>query len=318
MRLGFVTPRSEVRGDAASRASDLGRRLVARGHSVEVFPVLSPAPGTFPLHRSDLDALVFFSCPARPEQHGFSLPPHRVVVVVTGSQCPTLPEPGATLVFDTPEEQARLAPDAHLRGEVIGPGVELGPEACDDEAPLALKGLGHYLLLCGPLEAKDGYAVTVDAFLRAEREGGAPVTLVLVGRGRISLGENVHVRQLGDLSEAARDHAIRGALAVLVPARREALAPSALLAWRLGRPVVAHGRSEVMRGLVVRANGGIACETGEELAAALELLAADPGLGAALGRQGRDYLKAHYSWPVVLKKWERLLASVATGGAEAA
>ena len=289
---------------------------------MHIFPVIPEPPGALSPHRQDFDALVLFSCLARTEGHGISLPPHRVVQVVVDSRHPaTLREHDETLVFDTPEERSRferLAGGARSSGEVIGPGVLVAPETSAGEAPLALKGLGSYLLLAGPLQARDGYAVTVDAFLRAEREGPAPLTLVLVGHGRISLGENVQVRQLGDLSDAARDQAIRGALAVLVPSRREGLAPLALQAWSLGRPVIAHGPSEVMRGLVARANGGVACARGEELAAALDLLAAEPDLADALGRQGRDYLSAHHAWPVVLKKWESLLARVAAGGAAAA
>ena len=244
-------------------------------------------------------------------------------VLVPGDSRPpvTLRDPGVSVVVDTPEEQVRLLGNATSesgRGVVIGPGLELSPETRRSEAPAALQGLAGYVVLAGPLDARDGFAMAVDAFLRAERESRAPLTLVLIGRGRISLGENVHVRQLGDLSEAAKEQVIAGALAVLVPARRESLAPAALQAWSLARPVIAHGAGQVMRALVARANGGAACETGEELAATLEVLAADPPLADALGRQGRDYLAAHHSWPVVLEKWETLLARVAAGGAAAA
>ena len=321
MRLAFVIPPPNVGGDVADRAFDLGRRLVARGHSVEIVPFIAGHPGALPPRRQEADALVLFPGPVRAGERDLPASMDRIVrVVIADSRRPgSLPESGLTLVFETQEERARFDRVARRprSSEVIGAGVEVAPEAGESEVLLALKGLGAYLFLAGPLEARDGYAVTVDAFLRAEREGRTPVTLVLVGRGRMSLGENVHVRQLGELSDAARDQAIRGALAALVPSRREALAPSALLAWRLGRPVIAHGPSEVMRGLLGRANGGIVCERGEELAAALELLRTEPALGHALGRQGRDYLEAHHAWPVVLEKWESLLARVAAGGAAA-
>ena len=297
LKLAFVTPRPEGGGDAAGWASELGRRLVARGHSVEILPV---APGTL---ARNLDVLVFCSGPQAA---------HRVVRVVAGSPGPV------TLVFDTPEEQARAAPGRGLAGEVIGPGFELGPEPSGAVGSSALKGLGRYFFLSGPLDARDGYAVTVDAFLRAVRESRTPLTLVLAGRGRISLGENVHVRQLGELSDAAKGAAMRGAIAVLVPSRREALAPSALQAWSLGRPLVAHGPSEVMRGVVKRSSGGVACATREELAAALEVLATDPVLADELGRQGREYLAAHHAWPVGVERWDGLLARVAAHRGEAA
>ena len=124
--------------------------------------------------------------------------------------------------------------------------------------------------------------------------------------------------KLGDLSEAAKEQVVAVALAVLVPARRESLAPAALQAWSLARPVIAHGAGEVMRGLVARANGGAACETERRARGRARGPGGEPPLADALGRQGRDYLAAHHSWPVVLEKWETLLARVAAGGAAAA
>lgn len=323
MRLGFVVPRhgAEAYGEATGRARELAKQLAARGHGVDVLTTGALDPGT--------DAVVFFSGASWAEARGLKVDPQRIVFADVEGHGPTLgarrvediPQAPAAVVFDTPEEQAiveRARGGPGPPSEVIGPGVEIVPEGAARETPGRLQGLGGYFLLTGPLEAQDGYAVTVERFLRGQRESRAPLTLVLVGRGRIALSENVHVRQLGDLSEAEAGEVLGGAIAVLVPSRREALAPAALRAWGRGRPVIAHGRSEVMRGLVARAGGGLACGSDDELAAALEVLAAEPALAEALGRQGRDYVAAHHAWPVVLARWERLLGRVATGGAVAA
>jgi glycosyltransferase involved in cell wall biosynthesis len=371
LKLGFVVPHYAAEGDwtAPEPARDVGTRLAARGHSVEVLTTTAlesrtgesvlPAGATtgegvtvrrFPVtrvreedgryiggvaapgiaahldrHRRDWDALVFVSRACWAAAHGLRLRPTRTVLAAADSHlevCPGLDGVAeilrvpAALVLDTPEQQRlveRVAGGERVPGEPIGPGVDLAPHEGPGETPAALKGLGPYVLLAGPLEARDGYAVTVERFLRASRDGGAPLTLVLVGRGRISLGESVQVRQLGDLSEAATRAVVRGALAVLVPSRREALAPSALLAWSLGRPVLAHRPGVVMRGLVARAGGGVACASDDELAAALDLLVAEPALAKALGAQGHDHVAGHHSWPVVMEEWERLLARVAAG-----
>jgi len=323
LRLGFVVPpcEPEAHGEAAGRARELAKRLAARGHGVEVLTTAALPPGT--------DAVVFFSGASWAKARGLKFDPRRSVLAHLVGRGPTLgdcsiediPHAPAAVVFDTPEVQAIVERDRGGKGppsEVIGPGVEMAPHGAARETPGRLQGLGAYFLLTGPLEAQDGCAVTVERFLRGQREGRAPLTLVLVGRGRIALSENVHVRQLGDLSEAEAREVLGGAIAVLVPSRREALAPSALRAWGGGRPVIAHGRSEVMRGLVARAGGGVACGSDDELAAALEVLAAEPALAEALGRQGRDYVAAHHAWPVVLERWERLLGRVAAGGAAAA
>ena len=42
----------------------------------------------------------------------------------------------------------------------------------------------------------------------------------------------------------------------------------------------------------------------------LKLLVADERLRAALGRNGRDYVRRQYRWDVVLGKYERLFAKI--------
>ena len=162
--------------------------------------------------------------------------------------------------------------------------------------------------------------MAVDAFLRAERESRAPLTLVLIGRGRISLGENVHVRQLGDLSGDGEGAGDRGR-ARGPRARRDGRPspPRPFQAWSLGRPVIAHGAGQVMRGLVARANGGVSCATDEELAAALEVLAAEPAPRRRAGPPGpRATWRRTTPGPWSSRNGRALLARVAASGAAAA
>ena len=182
----------------------------------------------------------------------------------------------ATVLFDTLEEQI-LASErlGVLRGEVIGEvtghAFDLGPEL-DVRLGLqvgwvgrrvgAIAGASHVeprvsaVTSCMPVlsKRKDGCAVLVEQFLRYQRAVRSPLSLVLLGRGRVELHESAHVRVLGDLAAAERRRVIASALAVLVPTRREALAPLCLEAWRESRPVLATRPSTVMRG-VRRANG---------------------------------------------------------------
>jgi glycosyltransferase involved in cell wall biosynthesis len=174
------------------------------------------------------------------------------------------------------------------------------------------------VLLEGPLEAEDGCAVVVEQFLRVQRGSGSGLSLALLGRGRIDLRESLHVRLLGDLSEGEARAARAGALAVLAPSPREALAHRALRAWEVARPVLADARSAVMRGVLERTGGGLGYRGSAELGAVLALLAREPGLADALGRQGARALAAEHGWPGVLERCERLFAQARGCGVDAA
>ena len=60
----------------------------------------------------------------------------------------------------------------------------------------------------------------------------------------------------------------------------------------------------------VRSNGGLYYADGDEFVEALKLLVRDERLRAALGRNGRDYVRRNYRWEVVLAKYERLFAKI--------
>jgi hypothetical protein len=59
----------------------------------------------------------------------------------------------------------------------------------------------------------------------------------------------------------------------------------------------------VLRGQTLRANGGLHYESFEEFAEAMYCLEASGPIGAILGRQGREFFKRHYAWPVIEKKY---------------
>jgi glycosyltransferase involved in cell wall biosynthesis len=88
-----------------------------------------------------------------------------------------------------------------------------------------------------------------------------------------------------------------------MPSRFESLSMVALEAWALGRPVLANGHCDVMRGQVIRSNGGLYYETFEEYAEALYLLEATGPLAAVFGRNGREFFRRHYAWPVIERKY---------------
>ena len=51
----------------------------------------------------------------------------------------------------------------------------------------------------------------------------------------------------------------------------------------------------------------------DEFGECLRLLAADAPLRAAMGRNGRHYIRQNYRWDVILGKYERMFAELRQG-----
>ena len=82
-----------------------------------------------------------------------------------------------------------------------------------------------------------------------------------------------------------------------------------LEAWWAERPVLANARCDVLRGQCRRANAGPLLREPRGVREALALLEARPRRCARrLGRNGRAYFEAHYSWAVIERKYLALLA----------
>jgi glycosyltransferase involved in cell wall biosynthesis len=273
-------------------------------------------------HEKDYDAVVFFSYRYWTTYFGMQVAPHKSLLVPTAEHDrvlylrlfrPFFRLPAA-IVFNTPEERdliERVTGNEGLPGEVVGTGINRPAAVPVDEVAPRLDLLGDYLVYVGRIEPEKGCAVMIDHFLRWQRETRATTTLALFGRSTMSFSENAHVRLMGVVPDGEKLAAIARARALVMPSRHESLSMVVLESWMMDRPVLVNGDCEVLRGQVLRANGGLYYRRYEEFAAALDLLVNEPGLADRLGRQGHAYFQENYAWERVMEKYERLLAAAA-------
>jgi glycosyltransferase involved in cell wall biosynthesis len=273
-------------------------------------------------HEKDYDAVVFFSYRYWTTYFGMQVAPHKSLLVPTAEHDrvlylrlfrPFFRLPAA-IVFNTPEERdliERVTGNEGLPGEVVGTGINRPAAVPVDEVAPRLDLLGDYLVYVGRIEPEKGCAVMIDHFLRWQRETRATTTLALFGRSTMSFSENAHVRLMGVVPDGEKLAAIARARALVMPSRHESLSMVVLESWMMNRPVLVNGDCEVLRGQVLRANGGLYYRRYEEFAAALDLLVNEPGLADRLGRQGHAYFQENYAWERVMEKYERLLAAAA-------
>ena len=116
----------------------------------------------------------------------------------------------------------------------------------------------------------------------------------------MALPEEPFIRFAGLLSDRERLQALEAATVVVCPSPYESLSLLALEAMSVGTPILANARSAVLVEHCVRSNGGLYYADRDEFVECLKLLVGDERLRAALGRNGRDYVRRNYRWDVVL------------------
>lgn len=168
---------------------------------------------------------------------------------------------------------------------------------------------GPIVLYGGRIDPGKGCEELIEYFSSYVQAGG-DATLALMGVKLMSLPEEPFIRFAGRLSDEERLLALEAATVVVCPSPYESLSLLALEAMSVGTPILANARSAVLVEHCTRSNGGLYYANRDEFVEALRVLVSDTGLRHALGANGREYVRQHYRWDVVLNKYERLFARI--------
>lgn len=253
----------------------------------------------------------------------------------------------AAIAYNTDVERRFLTTHFSIRAfeeETVGCGVDLphaqpysrdageadkdddADETPDEERPpswrphLAGRGVifkrrhrlhGPIALYGGRIDPGKGCEELIEYFSSYVEEGG-DASLVLMGVKLMPLPEEPFIRFAGRLSDQERLQALEAATVVTVPSPYESLSLLALEAFAVGTPILANARSDVLVDHCQRSNAGLYYADRDEFVECLRLLVADHRLRAAMGRNGRAYVRKNYRWDVILSKYARMFASIQT------
>ena len=192
---------------------------------------------------------------------------------------------------------------------VTGEGL-LIPDGYDPEGFRDRHGLTRpYLLFVGRREPGKGWPEVVRALSRAVLRLGVDLDLVTFGVGKVDAPSEIadRVRDLGWLPDEEVGDAYAAAAAYIQASRFESFSRTIMEAWLAGTPVIANGASEVVRWHCERSGAGLLYADEYELAQYLALVADHPERLRDLGRLGREYVLANYTWDAALDRMEAAL-----------
>ena len=273
------------------------------------------------------DYFLFFSYRYYHAFHGARTVPAKAIIVPTAERDPAaglgIFQPvlrGArALMFNSFEERALLQ---HVSGRQ-GPGVVVGvgSDIPERTQPWRFKKKFNvkrpFALYIGRIDENKGCKELFSHFERYAQMYPHGLDLILIGSTVLPIPKHQRVRHLGFLSDEDKFDGLAAADLLIMPSQFESLSMVALEAWALGKPVLANGHCDVLRGQAIRSNAGLYYDTFEEFAEALYLLEGTGPLGGVLGRNGREFFRKHYAWPVIERKYldmfERLKKEPVTG-----
>jgi glycosyltransferase involved in cell wall biosynthesis len=271
--------------------------------------------------RASYDFFLFFSYRYYHAYHGARRVPDRAVLIPTAERdaaiglgiFPPIFRGVRALMFNSFEERAMLqhAAGTTAPGVVVGIGSEV-PDAPQPQRFRQQFGIERpFVVYVGRIDENKGCEELFGYFQAYARTVSAPVDLVLIGKSIVPIPAHPRIHHLGFLNDEQKFDAMAAAEGLIMPSYFESLSMVALESWALGRPVLANGRCDVLKGQCIRSNAGLYYESLPEFVEALHALVSSPSLAQALGRNGRAYFTSHYAWPVIERKYLDMLDRLA-------
>jgi glycosyltransferase involved in cell wall biosynthesis len=171
---------------------------------------------------------------------------------------------------------------------------------------------GPFVVYVGRIDQNKGCAELFGFFRGYLRDPATRLSLVLIGHSLLPIPEHPRVRHLGFLDDRDKFDAMAAADLLVMPSYFESLSMVALEAWALGRPVLANGRCDVLKGQCIRSNAGLYYESYPEFFETLRAIEQNRWLSGTLGRNGRQFFREHYDWRVIERKYLDMFAQLSS------
>jgi glycosyltransferase involved in cell wall biosynthesis len=283
-------------------------------------------------HADTYDYVILFSYRYYHAWHGARRLGQKAVLVPTAERDPAIGlsifgpvfRGVRAIMYNSHEERAMIQAAAHneaVPGVVVGVGSDVPDRTDPSRFRRRYRISRPFAIYIGRIDENKGCTELFDYFQRYATTFPQGLDLVLVGKEVMPVPQHPRVHHLGFLNEEDKFNALAAADLLIMPSYFESLSMVALEAWALGRPVLANGRCDVLKGQCIRSNAGLYYENYQEFAETLYSLESNGPLHARLGRNGREYFKRNYAWPVIERKYmdmfQRLGHETATRDTEA-
>ena len=280
-------------------------------------------------HASEFDYCFFFSYRYYQAYYGVRAASGRAILVPTAERDETIGlsifqpvfRAVRAVMYNSPEERAMIQAVSANRS-VPGVVVGIGSDVPQNPQPSRFRqkhGLpGPFAIYVGRIDENKGCSELFAFFERYVRDPASKLSLVLIGHSLLPIPKHPRVRHLGFVDDRDKFDAMAAADVLIMPSYFESLSMVALEAWALGKPVLANGKCDVLRGQCIRSNAGLYYDNAAEFMETLATIERNRWLAVALGRNGRQFFKEHYDWPVIERKYLDMIEQLQRSSAPAA
>lgn len=272
--------------------------------------------------QSDAEVVVFYPYLYYPTVYGLPAVGSRAVMHPAAHDEPPLRLPafrpifaGARgLVFHTWSERQlveRTFGVASTRQLVLGLGVEEGDGDADEARAALSLGDRPYVVCVGRVDDGKGTGMLARLFAAYKDRRPGPLALVLIGPVAHRPPDHPDVVVAGQVDEAVKWGALRGAQLLVQPSAYESFSLVLLEGWAVKTPALVNARCAVTKEHCERSRGGLWFDGYAAFEGALDRLLSDGVVRRRMAHEGANYVARHYRWPVLIERYGGFLREVA-------
>jgi glycosyltransferase involved in cell wall biosynthesis len=282
---------------------------------------------------SDADVLAFYPYLYYPTVRGLPLVAARAVLHPAAHEEPALHLPlfddlfarCRGFAFHSRSERALVTKRFGVAATpqvLIGLGVE-EPAACEDGADAAVRAAFGvedvpYLVCIGRVDDQKGTGMLWRFFRAYKQRHPGPLRLVFVGQVVDAPEASDDIVLTGMIDDVAKWGLLRGAQVHVAPSRHESFSLTVIEALTAGVPVLVNAVCDATREHCEQSGAGLWFSDFAEFEAGLRLLTSDAVRRETMRANGRNYVEANYTWPVILDRYCSFLERFTGRGAEPA
>ena len=275
-------------------------------------------------HAADYDFCLFFSYRYYHAYYGARAAGARAILVPTAERDATIGlsifqplfRSVRALMYNSPEERAMIqavSGNQSVPGVVVGIGSDVpnNPQAARFRQKYNIR--GPFAVYVGRIDQNKGCKELFEFFQGYVRDVSSKLTLVLIGHSLLPIPEHPRIRHLGFLDDADKFDAMAAAdCCSCRPTSR------ACRWWRSKRgrsagrcwPTASATCSRASASAATRASTTRTTASSSETLRAIEQ---NRWLTGTLGRNGRQFFREHYDWPVIERKYLDMFTRLTKG-----
>ena len=194
----------------------------------------------------------------------------------------------------------------HTEQEVIGVGMDTDISYDKERFYAKYDIRDPFIVYAGRKDEGKNIYTLIHYFEKYKERMGNNLKLVLIGGGKVEIPDAIKgdVHDLGFVDRQDKYDIIAASQLLCQPSKNESFSIVIMESWLCGRPALVHQDCEVTKHFVQDSNGGLYFSNYMEFEGCINYILTHPEEAEMMGENGCRYVKEHFDWPVVVKKYQ--------------